>query len=140
MRPSGRLASRASSRSSSTTSSLVQAAAPTVCSKTCQLSIVAQIFWHAIFAWLRARQTGSMVQLPRSNTSRFEGIRVELAKRIKEHRERLGMSQGELAKAVFTEHHLELGDGSNVPRRAEPAPPEQYLWREHRCAGKGGFA
>ena len=66
-----------------------------------QLSIVAQIFWHAIFAWLRARQTGSMVQLPRSDTSRFEGIRVELAKRIKEHRERLGMSQGELAKAVF---------------------------------------
>lgn len=66
-----------------------------------QLSIVAQIFWHAIFAWLRARQTGSMVQLPRPDTSRFEGIRVELAKRIKEHRERLGMSQGELAKAVF---------------------------------------
>ena len=30
-----------------------------------------------------------------------EGIRVELAKRIKEHRERLGMPQGELAKAVF---------------------------------------
>lgn len=101
MRPSGRLASRTFSRSSSTTSSLVQAAAPTVCSKTCQLSIVAQIFWHAIFAWLRARQTSSMVQLPRSDTSRFEGIRVELAKRIKEHRERLGMSQGELAKAVF---------------------------------------
>ena len=27
-----------------------------------------------------------------------------------------------------TEHHLELGDGSNVPRRAEPAPLEQSLW------------
>ena len=26
---------------------------------------------------------------------------MELAKRIKEYRERLGMSQGELAKAVF---------------------------------------
>lgn len=29
------------------------------------------------------------------------GSRVELARRIREHRERLGMSQGELAKAVF---------------------------------------
>ena len=59
-------------------------------------------FWQVEFAvrLLSGQQQDDKVRGGLSS-GEPKGIYVELARRIKEHRERLGMSQGDLAKAVF---------------------------------------
>lgn len=66
-----------------------------------QLITVAKNFWQPLFAQCGIRKNAWMLQFPRFEIAHPEGGRVELAKRIKQHRERLGMSQTDLANAVF---------------------------------------